>query len=274
MRKRMKKILSIFIVGLVIAPSFVMAAVSVKKADSVATKKAEPMESATSLLPTVIGLVGDIKNLNAQQQQLTADCIPTGDELTTVNNLVKEWARIGETDYSSAVSGLGSVCGSAGNNGKDSMYENFLTYYADKNETCYVQFQTEADQGMPWYNFPRATSAKVCKGTDNKNCTDVSNIYDVFTKISFGEADYTKAESAKIAKLIEKSQKCAPSKINAAKRELWGGFLTKTLGGVGQSSGAAGTSAVIQTVSSMGGSGNLQSFLPSLGQMATQAFDK
>ena len=270
----MKKILSIFIGCLCVAPSFVWAAVSVKKAESVAVKKAEPMDSATSLLPTVIGLVGDIKNLNAQQQQLTADCIPTGDELTTVNNLVKEWARIGETDSSAAVSGLGSVCGPAKQNNKDSMYEQFLTYYADKNETCYVQFQTEADIGMPWEDFPRATSAKICKGTDNKNCTDVSNIYDVFTKISFGEADYTKAEAAKIAKLIEKSQKCAPNKINAAKRELWGNFLTKTLGGVGQSSGVSGTSAVIQTVSSMGGSGNLQSILPSLGQMATQALDK
>ena len=260
--------------GLFIAPSLSMAVVNVKKAAPVATKKAEPMDSATSLLPTVIGLVGDIKTLTAQQQQLAADCIPTGDELNTVNDLVKEWARIGQTDYSSAVSGLGSICGRAGANDKDSMYETFLTYYADKNETCYVQFETDADKDMPWYHFPRATYAKVCKGTDNKNCTDVSNIYDVFTKISFGEADYTKTEAKKVAKLIEKSQKCAPGKINAAKRELWGNFLTKTLGNVGQTSGVSGTGAVIQTVSSMGGNGNLQSMLPSLGQVATQMLEK
>ena len=273
----MKKILSIFVIGLFVAPSLTMAAVSninVKKAAPVATKKADKMESATSLLPTVIGLVGDIKTLTAQQQQLAADCIPTGDELNTVNELVKEWARIGETDYTSAVSGLGSVCGPAGKNNDDRAYETFLTYYADKNETCYVQFDSDSDKGMPWQSFPRATYAKVCRGTDNKNCNDVSNIYDVFTKVSFGEADYTKAEATKIAKIIEKSQRCAPSKITAAKRELWGGFLTKTLGSVGQSSGASGTSAVIQTVSSMGGNGGLQSILPSLGQVATQALEK
>ena len=271
----MKKILSVFVIGLFVVPSLTVAAVvGVKKASPVATKKTDAMESATSLVPTVIGLIGDIKTLTAQQQQLTADCIPTGDELNTVNDLVKEWARIGETDASSAVSGLGSVCGKAGDNSKDSMYEMFLTYYADKGETCYVQFGSESDRDMPWYGFPRATTAHVCKGADNKNCTDVSNIYDIFVKIGLGKADYTKAEDAKISKLIEKSERCAPTKITAAKRELWGNFLTKTLGGVGQKSGVSGTDAVIQTVSSMGGSGNLQSMLPSLGQVATQIFEK
>lgn len=270
----MRKILSIFVLGLFVAPSLAVAVVNVKKAAPVATKKAEPMDSATSLLPTVIGLVGDIKTLTAQQQQLAADCIPTGDELNTVNDLVKEWARIGDTDYSSAVSGLGSICGTAGANNKDSMYGIFLTSIADNNQTCYVQFETESDNGMPWQHFPRATYAKVCRGGDNKNCTDVSNMYDIFTKIPFGEDDYTKTEAKKVAKLIEKSQKCAPTKINAAKRELWGNFLTKTLGGVGQKSGVSGTSAVIQTVSSMGGNANLQSMLPSLGQVATQVFEK
>jgi len=260
---------------LFMAPSLTMAVVNVKKAAPVATKKAEPMDSATSLLPTVIGLVGDIKTLTAQQQQLAADCIPTGDELNTVNDLVKEWARIGDTDYTSAVSGLGSVCASSGGNSRDDAYQMFLTYYsADKNETCYVQFGSTADKGMPWEGFPRATYARVCKGTDNKNCTDVSNMYDVFTKITFGEADYTSTEAKKIGKIIEKSQRCAPTKITAAKRELWGNFLTKTLGGIGQKSGVSGTEAVIQTVSSMGGGGGLQSMLPSLGQVATQAFEK
>jgi len=96
----------------------------------------------------------------------------------------------------------------------------------------------------------------------------------VFVKIPFGTEDFTKAELAKVNKLIEKSQKCAPSKINAAKAELWGGFLSQTLGGVGQKAGVSGTSSVIQTVSSMGGNGGIQSMLPSLGQMATQMLDK
>ena len=50
--------------------------------------------------------------------------------------------------------------------------------------------------------------------------------------------------------------------------------MTQTLSGVGQTTGAAGTGSVIQAVSSMGGSGNIQSLLPSLGQMAMTSFDK
>ena len=61
--------------------------------------------------------------------------------------------------------------------------------------------------------------------------------------------------------------------MRAAKRELWGGFLTQTLGSVGKTSGASGTEAVIQAVSSAGG-GGFQSMLPSLGQMATQVLEK
>ena len=146
--------------------------------------------------------------------------------------------------------------------------------YLEQNESCYVEFGDASDMGMVWAGFPRATYAKVCNGSDTKNCKHVSNIYDIFGKISFGDEDFTKSEASKVAKLKDKMEKCAPHKINAAKRELWGGFLTKTLGNVGQSSGAAGTSAVIEAVSSMGGSGSLQSILPSLGQMATQTLEK
>jgi hypothetical protein len=269
----MKKILSIFVACVFCAPSLSMGAVTVKKAAPVATKKAEPMDSATSLLPTVIGLVGDVKALKAQQEQLSADCIPTGDDLNTVNNLVKEWAKIGETDATSMVSGLGGPCGPSGKNNADSMYANSMQYL-EGNDSCYVEFDTDSDKGMVWQNFPRATYAKICNGSDTKNCKHVSNIYDVFGKISFSDEDFVKSEASKVAKLKEKMEKCAPHKINAAKRELFGGFLTKTLGNVGQSSGAAGTSAVLEAVSSMGGSGNLQSILPSLGQMATQTLEK
>ena len=62
----------------------------VKKAAPVATKQTDKMETATSLLPAVVGLVSNAKALSVQQQQLTADCAPTTSEIETVNNLVKE----------------------------------------------------------------------------------------------------------------------------------------------------------------------------------------
>lgn len=268
----MKKSLSIFIVSMCIAPSLVFGAVNVKKAAPVATKKAEPVESATSFLPTVLGLVSNVQALNAQQQQLSAECAPTSDEINTVNELVKEWAKVGTHTKREAVSGLGNPC-TSGKNYNETAYKYFMEN-ADKNQSCYVTFSSVADQSRIWEGFPKAVKTEICEANNSKNCKTVSNIYDVFTKIPFGDADYTKSEAQKIAKLVEKSQRCAPSKVNAAKREMWGGFLQQTVSGIGQKSGASGTEAVLQTVSSLGGSGNFQSLLPSLSQMAIQTIEK
>ena len=261
----MKKIFTIFVVFACAVTRVSQAAVNIKKAAPVATKKANATDTATSLLPTVVNLVGSVQTLQAQQQQLTADCTPTSDEISTVNDLVKEWAKLGETTPDSAVSGLG---------GKDctDAFQNHLNY-DDEDESCYEIF-TGTDQGTVWEGFPKVSSGKKCKDGNSKNCTVVSNIYDIFGKIPFGNEDYTKAEATKVAKLKEKAERCAPSRIAAQKRELYGGFLTQTLGSIGQSTGAAGTASVLDAVSSMGGSGDLKTMLPSLGQMATQVVDK
>ena len=269
----MKKILSIFVIAFMTAvPVMSQGAVTVKKAASVTAKKADKMESATSLLPSVIGLVGSVKALSAQQQQLEADCVPTSDELNTVNNLVKEWAKIGESSASDAVSGLGDPCklSEAGDNSADSAYRDYMEFVSDGKTSCYLTFSSESDKDMIWEGYPKASSAKICEADNAKKCKTFSNLYDVFTKIPFAEEDLTIKEANKVTKLIEKSERCAPAKITAAKRQLWGGFLTQTLGTVGQTTGAAGTGSVIEAVSAMGGSGNLQSIggavLPSLGQ--------
>ena len=260
----MKRLLAFLMVFVCAVTGVSQAAVNIKKAAPVATKKADAVESATSLLPTVINLVGSVKTLKSQQQQLSADCAPTSDEISTVNDLVKEWAKLGETTPSSAASGLGDMeC-----NGS---YQTYLELY---DEACYETFTGTANDGTVWEGFPKVSSGKKCKDDAGKKCETISNIYDIFVKIPFGDADYTKAEAKKVAALKEKAQRCAPAKIKAAERELYGGFLTQTLGSIGQSSGAAGTGSVLEAVSSMGGSGDVKSMLPSLGSMATQLFDK
>lgn len=262
----MKKVLSIFVICACTATCVSQAAVNIKKAAPVATKKADATETATSLLPTVVGLVGNVQNLQAQQKQLTADCTPTSDEISTVNDLVKEWAKLGETTPENAHSGLGDRdCTGA--------FQYHLEF-DDEKEKCYEVFKTSADEGTVWYEFPKVSSGQRCKEGNKKNCAVETNMYEIFAKIPFGNADYTKAEATKIAKLKEKAERCSDSRIKAAKAELYGGFLTQTLSSVGQSTGAAGTSSVLDAVSSMGGSGDLKSMLPSLGSMATQAMDK
>lgn len=261
----MKKSVFIFAVVACFASSLAQGAVTIKKAAAVKTQKAEPLSSVSSLAPTVLGLVQGVQALKVQQQQLTAECAPTSDELRTVNDLVKEWAKIGDTYAENAIYGLGeSDCTGS--------YQSTIQDF-DDDEACYEVFKSESDKGMVWEGFPKASSAKKCD-VNNKNCVNVSNIYDVFAKIPFSDEDYTISEAKKIAALKEKSVKCAPAKIKAAKRELYGGFLTQTLGSVGQTSGAAGTASVLDAVSAMGGSSDIKSMLPSLGQMALQGLDK
>jgi hypothetical protein len=243
------------------------AAVNIKKAAPVATKKVDKVESATSLLPTVLGLVSSVQALSAQQQQLSADCAPTSDELNTVNDLVKEWAKLSEVTAESAGSGLGGACPDGYGN---------MVRYGDNDQTCYDTFHSEEDKDSIWEGFPKASSAQKCEEGNSKKCTTVSNIYDIFGRLPFADgeyeqSDYTKSESKKITKLQEKAQRCAPARIAAAKRELYGGFITQTLGSIGQSSGAAGTASVLDTVTALGGSGDIKtmatSVLPSLGSM-------
>ncbi len=275
-KERMKKLFFIFVAVVCATSSWGAVSVKssgVKKAAPVATKQVDKMETATSLLPTVIGLVSNVKALSVQQQQLTADCAPTASEIETVNNLVKEWAKTGSVTVNSAVSGLGETCG-PDKDKNNSGYFSGKMEDADKKDSCYENFSSEADKDTIWHYFPKASKAEICDSLSKKNCKNISNIYDVFAKIPFTEEDYTEAEAKKISKFIEKMNRCAEGKLSAARRELYGNFLTQTLGNVGQSSGAAGTATVLEAVSGMGGSGDIKSMLPSLGQMAGQVLDK
>ena len=263
----MKKIFAFFVVCSFTAIDLSLGAVNVKKAAPVQMQKQSVMDSTTSFLPTVLGLVEDVKNLKTQQQQLTAECEPSSDEIETVNELVKEWAKIGDTD-SYSLSNSFSAC--SGTN-----YAEYMTFNSEgKNDYCFDTFS--ASGGYIWDGYPKASkTGKInCTGNNNTNCKVYSNVYEVFAKIPFSEEDYTERETRKIAKLKEKAEKCSDAKVNAAKRELYGGFLTKTLSGVGKTSGASGTEAVLNAVSSMGGSGSLGSLLPSLSGVATQMLDK
>ena len=268
--ERMKKFIAIFVMVVCAVHCASGAAVSVKnagvkKAAPVATKQADKMDTATSLLPAVIGLVSNVRALNTQQQQLTADCIPTSSEVQLVNDLVKEYAKTGMVTASSFAPGGMSKCEGSFN---DAMYSR------ESNDLCYEVFDSKADEGMIWKDFPKASNADITDDFDSKNKKNVNNVYDIFLRIPFTEEDYTEAEARKIAQLKEKTNRCAPAKVKAAQRELAGGFLVQTLGSIGQTTGAAGTASVLEAVSSMGGSGNMNSMLPSLGAMATQMLDK
>lgn len=286
--ERMKKIFAFFIVFTCAVQCASWGAVNVKssgvkKAAPVATKQEEKLQSATSLVPTVIGLVGSVQALNKQQQQLSADCVPTSSEIQLVNDLVKEWAKTGATTASLARGSNATPCNTncidgfdqcmGPNKNNESGFDNYINDHTDKNDTCIETFSNSTNQNTIWEGFPKA-SMGIRKDVNGKNGKTISNVYNIFEMIPFGEEDYTKSEAAKIAQFKAKAERCSDTKINAQKAALYGNFVNQTLGNLGSASGAAGTSAVLDAVSSMGGSGNIQSMLPSLGSMATQLFDK
>ena len=194
--------------------------------------------------------------LKKATQALGADCAPSGSDISLVNELVKEWARVGDTDENGARSGLDQCLGGT--------YEAHVTQDGGE-KGCAVWF---VENGKIWNGYPMASSATVNKKT-------YSNFYDVFTKIPFGFDDYTKSEAAQVKALIEKTDRCMPSKISAKKRELWGGFLTNTISQVGSSAGVAGVGDVMQMASQFGaGGGGVSNMLGQFGGMATQMMDK
>lgn len=260
-KREMKKILSIFVIVGLLAPFASFGAVTVNKKSavtkkaSVETQKTSGLASATSLLPAVISTVSGVMELKKATQALGADCSPTGSEISLINELVKEWARVGDTDASGAMSGFDSCYGD--------------TYYShieqDGEKACATPF---TDNNMIWKGYPRAESATVNKKT-------YSNVYDIFAKIPFGFDDYTKSEADQVKALIEKTERCAPNKISAKKRELWGGFLTNTISQVGSSAGVSGVGDVMQMATQFGaGGGGVSSVLGQFGGMATQMMDK
>ena len=269
----MKKFLLFFIGGL-FAVHGTAGAVAINKAPSVATKQVTAVDAGASLLPGVLNLVTGVMQLNQKQKALTAECIPTSQEINFVNNIIKEWAKTGVATADEIENGKmdGMKPCETGET-----YESSVRIAADLGEDgliCYDYYKD--DERAVWYKFPKASSAYYCtdgsltSSCDEKDRREVSNIYDVFNLIDFAEADYTPTEATMAAKLISKIEKCSYAKLNARKKAMWGDFLVETIGNVGQKTN---TGAIMQTVSGVANTGGMGA-LQSLGGIATQFLDR
>ena len=83
----MKKNLLLFI-GCLFAVHNTASAVTIKKAAPVVKQETSAQNIGANLLPTVMGLVSGIQALNQQQKTLTAECIPSSQEINFVNNTI------------------------------------------------------------------------------------------------------------------------------------------------------------------------------------------
>ena len=244
-----------------------------KKASSVA--KREEATSITSvggsLLPTAMGLVGNVMQLSKQQQELVAECEPTQKEITFVNNLVKEWAIAGAPNPMTTGS-LGVRECQTGEHYQEVV--NGAVSSLENDDLCYEVYSSVEARGAVWVGFPKVTVATYCAdgGTCAKNKQKkMSNIYEIFNAIDFEEKDYTKTEATQASALVEKSAKCSTSQLAAKRMESFGGFITNTIGTMGQKTN---TGSVMEAVTGAVGSSGLGGLVGSFGGIAGQLLDR
>lgn len=262
----MKKFLFYFIAGIVCTVHVPGWAITIHKAAPVAAQEASTSANTASLVPTVLNLIGTVQQLNAKQKELTAECIPSSQEITFVNNMVKEWAKTDAMSAQDVERRLGQKRCSTANGYENSVKVSMLT---ESGDVCYNYFAGDGNEGMVWENYPMASVATYCSNGDiSGHCSSdervtVSNIYDIFNLIDFTEEDYYgQSEITMAANLINKIESCSNSKLSARKRELWGEFLTTTINSLGQPTNSG---SIMETVSSITGGGGLGS----LGSLAT-----
>jgi hypothetical protein len=260
---------SIFMALTAFAPT--MAAVQVKKASPVATKSSAGTEGAASLVPTVIGLVSGVIEMNAKQNALTAECIPSSAEMTFVDNTIKEWAKTGQVTAAAIKTRLRREPCLAASNG----YATAASAMASPGLTvCYNHFKGVGNDGMVWEGFPKTGKGTYCKSgaytCSGSDLITVSDTYDLFNLIDFGPADYTPAEATMAAKLLSKVEACSSSRLNAKKKALWGEFLVSTAGSLGQKTNTGTIMDQVGGIATGGGAGALGS----LGSIATQFMNK
>jgi len=265
----MKKILRIIIGILPLAVGLpAQGAVAIKKAAPVATKSAGESASSTaaSIVPAVLSLVSGVQQLTQKQKELTAECIPSSQEIAFVDNTMKEWAKTGTKTAEEVRKELKREPCALADGGYRSAVE--LAAGTDLSDSiCYDYFGGEANKGMIWEGYPKVGNATYCADGSSscsaKNKKHASDIYEIFNLIDFTQADYTKAELTMATKLIAKIENCSSAKLSARKRKEWGNFLIETMGNIGQSTN---TGAIMQSVSNITSGGGLSS----LGSIATQ----
>lgn len=244
------------------------AAVAIKKSSNVAKQESASSATAGSLVPTVLGLVGNVQQLNAQQRALSEKCVPTSQEISFVNDMVKEWAMTGAATSDEAFGKLNvSPC---------SGFESYATTAADANNStvvvCYDKF---SESEKIWDGYPKVGLATFCSdgaSTCNSNKQKkVSNIWEIFSLIDFSAQDYTKSESSLAADLLAKQNDCTPARLNAKKKEALGEFVSNTLSNVGQ---PTNTGTIMQAVTSAVNSGGGLGSLSTLGSFVTPLMDK
>ena len=244
----------------------------VKKASSVKKQEKSGLESiaSNSLVPGVVGLISNVTALTKQQKELAAECMPSSTELSWVNSMVREYAKIGEITAESMFTKIDQAkC-------VGETYSYSVSVVGNSGEKPCADYNKEQD--VIWAGYPEASTGTYCAdgSLDMKLCPSskkkqVSNVYAVFGAINFSQEDFTEDEINMYSKMMEKADKCAPEKISQRNREAYASFLKATITGAGQTTNTAGVWDAIGNLTQSGGG---LSGLGSLAPTVTQFLDK
>ncbi|MCL2748983.1 MAG: hypothetical protein FWE50_02810 [Alphaproteobacteria bacterium] len=230
-------------------------AVTIQKAPGVAVLEQQKgiggLMAGNSLIPTALGLVGNVMALSQQQAALSAECEPTDAEITFVKNLMQEWARAG---------GAAPNLSPRPECSKNQSYASSIRNLAEGMYPCWNSFNGTQDSFQIYYRYPfpgKGYKLKDPSAPDNdKNRMAMSDMYEIFAKIGFEEADYMPNEVSQAARIKEKSLNCAPAILSAKQKELWGNMLMTTVGGLGQKQNAGATMGQVAGIMSQPGGGS------------------
>lgn len=234
-------------------------AITITKAASVTPQETSSSSAGSSLIPTVLKLVSGVQQLNAQQKALTAECVPSAQEITFVDNTMKEWAKTGAMSAEDVKRRLGrSPCTSTSYNTQVMLYAS-----TGQMDICYDTFN---DGGMIWDGYPKVGYATYCEdgALHCSNKKTMSDIYEIFNLIDFTDADYNSSELTMAARLMNKIEQCSTARLSAKKRELWGEFLVDTVSSLGQPTNTGTIMEQVSAISGGGALGTIGSFATSL----------
>jgi len=226
--------------------------IKINKGPAVQEQQQEKMDAVggTNLAATAMGLFAGYQALKQQDLALTEKCAPTDSEAAYVNKMVEEYAKTGQMSGDKMFDALKvEKCGSK---------DDFIARVGVEGlKACYPK---RADAGKIWNEYPEAISRSKCPDS-SPGCKDkkyYSNIYEIYNLMGWTDKDMLPDELSAHSKLMAKAEECDPRVMQRKRQEMTGGFITGTIGSIGQKQNTGGTMGVVSTLTqtmSQGGGG-------------------
>ena len=260
----MKKIIAIFAALLFAGEA--MAAYQIRRAEAVQAAPAEAgaaglmgaLSQPGGLAATALGVVGTVTQLRTQTTALRRECEPTAGDVSFVNQMVQEYARIGRGTAEELIGSLQVHRCLHGHSFESSVAQ------GTQADECVDVFTNTGNTGRIWYNYPRAANSRRVCPANNQNCNMdrdgvvFSNVYRIYMALGWQVDELLPNEIANHNRLVDRSQTCDPAAVRQRTAQA---TLGAVMGLAGQAGGpatgqtATGVTGMVQTMGAAGSGG-------------------